>query len=62
MDKVTKNEKLTHKSINENDLIEKVAEYVLGEEKPVPVINSKRQIVIGVLHRKKVLNVLFGKR
>ena len=61
MDKVTKNEKLTHKSINENDLIEKVAEYVLGEEKPVPVINSKRQI-IGVLHRKKVLNVLFGKR
>ena len=40
---LTKNEKLTHKSINENDLIEKVAELSWGAEKPVPVINSKRQ-------------------
>ncbi len=61
MDKLEKNEKLTQKSILENELIEKVAEQVLGEEKPVPVKNSKGQMV-GVLHRKKVLNILFGKR
>ncbi len=61
MDKLNKNEKLTQKSITENELIENVAEQVLGGDQPVPVKNSQGKIV-GVLHQKKVLNVLFGKR
>ena len=43
------------------DLIENVAEQVLGGDQPVPVKNLQGKIV-GVLHQKKVLNVLFGKR
>ena len=61
MDKLNKNEKLTQKSITENELIENVAEQVLGGDQPVPVKNLQGKIV-GVLHQKKVLNVLFGKR
>ena len=61
MENVGKNSKGASKlSVPENAIIETVAEQVLNESKPVPVINEAGKTV-GVLNRKSIIHVLFGK-
>lgn len=45
--------------ISEDAIIETVAEAVLSETKPVPVIDSKNKIV-GLLNCSRIINMLFG--
>jgi len=47
-------------SVSEDAIIETVAEAVLNESKPVPVKNDAGKTV-GVLNRKSIVHVLFGK-
>ena len=57
-DKSTK--KLSSIKVPANAIIETVAEEVLNESKPVPVINEAGK-TIGVLNRTSIIHVLFGK-
>ena len=59
MDQAIKNEALSNLTVAENSLIESVAEKVLLENKPVAVLN-KRKDVVGILRQEKILNVVFG--
>ena len=52
--------KTSNLSVQGDSIIETVAEAVLNEAKPVPVINDKGK-TIGVLNRKSIIHVLFGK-
>ncbi len=47
-------------SVRSNAVIETVAEAVLNEPKPVPVIDDN-DATIGVLNRKSIIHILFGK-
>ena len=61
MEKPLKTEKLSKQKVLQTEIIEKVAEQVLKDDKPISVVDKKNKLV-GVLHRKNVLNTLFGKR
>ena len=51
-------ETLANRAVKVGDRIEKVAEYVLGQQLPVPVVDDE-DTVVGVMHPAHVLEVLF---
>ena len=60
MEKAPKDVKLSSMTVSKDAIIETVAEAVLNESKPVAVINDKGKTV-GVLNRKSIIHILFGK-
>jgi glycine betaine/proline transport system ATP-binding protein len=60
MEPVKEGTKLSDIRVPKDTIIEKVAEAILNETKPVPVVDSKDKI-IGVLNRKNIIHILFGK-
>ncbi|SVC26920.1 uncharacterized protein METZ01_LOCUS279774 [marine metagenome] len=61
MDERKEQEALASKSVRIDDLVETIAEYVLGQSIPVPVVDAQDQIV-GVLHQGRMLEILFHER
>ena len=61
MDPVDTSEVLSDLKVSKDAIIETVAEAVLGQEKPVAVIDADNQVV-GAVHASKVIHVLFGSR
>lgn len=61
MDPLDPSEDMSELRVSKDALIETVAEAVLSERKPVPVIDAK-EVVVGSLHASHVINVLFGSR
>jgi glycine betaine/proline transport system ATP-binding protein len=61
MDALDSSEELSDLKVSKDAIIETVAEEVLGQEKPVAVIDSNNKVV-GVVHSSKVIHVLFGSR
>ena len=61
MDERKEQEALASKSVRIDDLVETIAEYVLGQSIPVPVVDAQDQIV-GVLHQARMLEILFHER
>lgn len=59
MEPVDSSEHLSELTVSQDAIIETVAEAVLTERKPVPVLDENGDIV-GVLHSSNVINVLFG--
>ena len=51
-------EALASKPVLVSDIVEAIAEYVLGQDLAVPVVNNQDQM-IGVLHQEKLLKILF---
>ncbi len=58
MDSPGKDESLAPRPVRDKDRIDSVAEYVLGQTRPVAVVDAREQVV-GVLHQDKVLRILF---
>ena len=58
MDARKSEEELASRSVRINDRVGAIAEYVLGQPIPVPVVDIHDQLV-GVLHQTKVLQILF---
>ena len=46
-------------TVSKNAIIETVAEKILNQENPIPVINSSNEVV-GIVKRSKVIQVVFG--
>lgn len=61
MDPVGNTKNLSNISVTKDAIIETVAEAVLGQKKPVGVVDSDNNIV-GILHPSHVLKVLFGNK
>ena len=61
MDPVDTSEALSDLKVSKDAIIETVAEAVLGQEKPVAVIDADNNVV-GSVHASKVIHVLFGSR
>ena len=61
MDPVDTSDMLSDLKVSKDAIIETVAEAVLGQEKPVAVIDANNQVV-GAVHASKVIHVLFGSR
>ena len=61
MDPVDTSEALSDLKVSKDAIIETVAEAVLGQEKPVAVIDADNKVV-GAVHASKVIHVLFGSR
>ena len=61
MDPVDTSDMLSDLKVSKDAIIETVAEAVLGQEKPVAVIDADNQVV-GAVHASKVIHVLFGSR
>ena len=61
MDTLGGAEEISDLKVSKDAIIETVAEEVLGQEKPISVIDSNNKVV-GVLHRSHVIKVLFGGR
>ena len=61
MDALDSSEELSDLKVRKDAIIETVAEEVLGQEKPVAVIDSNNKVV-GAVHSSKVIHVLFGSR
>ena len=61
MDALDSSEELSDLKVSKDAIIETVAEEVLGQEKPVAVIDSNNKVV-GAVHSSKVIHVLFGSR
>jgi len=61
MDPVDTSEVLSDLKVSKDAIIETVAEAVLGQEKPVAVIDADNKVV-GTLHASHVIHVLFGSR
>ena len=60
MDEVGSDTDLSDLKVPHDAVIETVAEAVLNDPKPVAVIDDKNH-TIGVLHRKSIIHILFGK-
>jgi len=60
MDEPTSGLELSSLRVDQNAVIETVAEAVLNENKPVAVVDKKDNIV-GILNNKTVIHILFGK-
>ncbi len=58
MDDHAPDEPLAERSVKANDRIDSIAEYVLGQTRPVAVVDAQGQVV-GVLHQDNVLSILF---
>ena len=61
MDSADASETLSEMRVPLGTLIETVAEAILGQDKPVGVVNPDGDVV-GTLHSSHVLKVLFGER
>jgi len=61
MDEVGNDSELSDLKVSHNAVIETVAEAILNDPKPVAVIDDKNH-TIGVLHRKSIIHILFGKK
>ena len=61
MDPIDPSERLSDLKVSKDAIIETVAEAVLGQEKPVAVIDADNKVV-GAVHSSKVIHVLFGSR
>ena len=61
MDPPNSSEELSDLRVSQDALVDSVAENILGEEKPVAVVDADNQIV-GILHSSHVVKVLFGGR
>ena len=61
MDPVDTSEALSDLKVSKDAIIETVAEAVLGQEKPVAVLDADNNVV-GAVHASKVIHVLFGSR
>ena len=59
MDQVTDEKNLSDFKVSKNAIIETVAEKILNQENPIPVINSSNEVV-GIVKRSKVIQVVFG--
>ena len=59
MEQVTDEKNLSDFKVSKNAIIETVAEKILNQENPIPVINSSNE-VIGIVKRSKVIQVVFG--
>jgi glycine betaine/proline transport system ATP-binding protein len=62
MDPLDSKEELSEHQVSKDAIIESVAEMVLSQEKPVAVIDSNTNKVVGAIHSSKVIHVLFGSR
>jgi glycine betaine/proline transport system ATP-binding protein len=62
MDALDSSEELSDLKVSKDAIIETVAEEVLGQEKPISVVDSDTNKVVGVVHSSKVIHVLFGNR
>ncbi len=62
MDALDSSEELSDLKVSKDAIIESVAEMVLSQEKPIAVVDSNTNEVVGVVHSSKVINVLFGSR
>ncbi|MBT4566491.1 MAG: hypothetical protein HOC45_01105 [Marinovum sp.] len=60
MDEPTSGLELSSLRVDQNAVIETVAEAVLNENKPVAVVDKKDKIV-GILNNKTIIHILFGK-
>ena len=60
MDAIDENETTSDIRVSQDAIIETVAEAILNEAKPVPVV-GKDDTIVGVLHRRSIIHVLFGK-
>jgi hypothetical protein len=61
MDPLDKQLNLSSLKVSREALIETVAEDVLSQKKPVGVIDGEGNLV-GVVHSRKVISVLFGSK
>ena len=61
MDPVDTSEVLSDLKVSKDAIIETVAEAVLGQDKPVVVVDADNNVV-GAVHSSKVIHVLFGSR
>ena len=62
MDALDSSEELSDLKVSKDAIIETVAEMVLSQEKPISVVDSDTNKVVGVVHSSKVIHVLFGSR
>ncbi len=60
MEEIGSESDLSELKVAHDAVIETVAEAVLNDPKPVPVVDSTNQ-TIGVLHRESIIHILFGK-
>ncbi len=60
MEKAGKESKVSSIRVSKDAVIETVAEAVLNEQKPVPVVDDDDKMV-GVLNSKSIIHILFGK-
>ena len=61
METVSDNKNLSDLKVSKDAIIETVAEKILGQEKPVAVIDSNNK-VIGIVKPSKVIHTVFGGR
>jgi len=59
MDPVSDNQNLSDLKVSKDAIIETVAEKILSQEKPVPVIDANKK-VIGIVKPSKVIHTVFG--
>tara|TARA_B100000579_G_scaffold58176_2_gene41737 strand:- start:10612 stop:11643 length:1032 start_codon:yes stop_codon:yes gene_type:complete len=59
MDPISGETNLSEFKVSKDAIIETVAEKILNEENPMPVINSNEEVV-GIVKRSKVIQVVFG--
>ena len=62
MDPLDSLEELSEHQVSKDAIIESVAEMVLSQEKPIAVVDSNTNEVVGAVHSSKVIHVLFGSR
>ena len=60
MDPISGETNLSEFKVSKDAIIETVAEKILNQENPIPVINSNEEVV-GIVKRSKVIQVVFGK-
>ena len=61
MDPVDSSVELSDLNVSKDAIIEEVAEKILSQEKPVPVIDSNKKIV-GIVKPSKIIHTVFGAR
>jgi glycine betaine/proline transport system ATP-binding protein len=59
MDPISGETNLSEFKVSKDAIIETVAEKILNQENPMPVINSNEEVV-GIVKRSKVIQVVFG--
>ena len=59
MDPISTESHLSEFKVSKDAIIETVAERILNQEKPIPVIDTNEKVV-GIVKRSKVIQVVFG--